>query len=211
MTLSFDNGPDPEVTPQVLDVLDQHGIKASFFVIGDKLRDPGRWNVCREACERGHWIGNHTVNHLTPLGLNRDPSMSEFEIEETQRLLGCLSHKKRFFRPFGGGGHLNGNLLDKTAFETLKRGKYTCVLWNVVPRDWEVPKDWPDIALAMIDQVDRPLVVLHDIYTNAMNELDDFIRKARDRGITFEQEFPEDCVPIVEGKMRCDVSPYLSS
>ena len=74
LTLSFDNGPEPEVTPGVLDTLARHGIKTTFFVIGEKLLDPQRRDLAVETHAEGHWIGNHTFTHSVPLGLQRDPN-----------------------------------------------------------------------------------------------------------------------------------------
>jgi peptidoglycan-N-acetylglucosamine deacetylase len=113
ITLSFDNGPDPEATPLVLDVLRKCGLRASFFVLGDKLRDRERRAVCERAHDEGHWIGNHTFNHLVPLGLSPDPNIAKREIGRTQALLGNLSDGRRLLRPFGGGGLLDKHLLNR--------------------------------------------------------------------------------------------------
>ena len=60
--LTFDDGPIPEVTPWVLDLLDKHNIKATFFMVGDNIRKhPDEF---RMVVERGHRIGNHTFNHI---------------------------------------------------------------------------------------------------------------------------------------------------
>jgi len=117
ITLSFDNGPDPEITPQVLDVLRRHGIKATFFVVGEKLRD--RRKFAERAHAEGHWIGNHTFNHQVPLGLCVERGMAAREIDATQRLIGHLAHSRRFFRPFGGGGIRDRRLLNREALQTL--------------------------------------------------------------------------------------------
>ena len=60
--LTFDDGPIPEVTPWVLDVLDHYGIKATFFCVGDNVRKhPATF---QQVVERGHSVGNHTMHHL---------------------------------------------------------------------------------------------------------------------------------------------------
>src|SRR5215471_1694251 len=102
ITLTFDNGPDPEVTPQVLETLARHGLLATFFVVGEKLRD--RRGLAERAHRAGHWIGNHTYNHIVPLGLSTAPGRAVAEITRTEALIGELAHPRRFFRPFGGGG-----------------------------------------------------------------------------------------------------------
>src|ERR1700752_5263230 len=58
LTLSFDNGPEPGVTPLVLDVLAERGIRTTFFVIGEKLSDGERRKLAARAHDEGHWIGN---------------------------------------------------------------------------------------------------------------------------------------------------------
>ena len=68
VTLTFDNGPEPAVTPRVLEVLGRFGIRSTFFVLGSKLADPARRALAKSAHGAGHWIGNHTMTHSTPLG-----------------------------------------------------------------------------------------------------------------------------------------------
>ena len=60
--LTFDDGPIPEITPWVLDLLDKHDIKATFFCVGDNVRKHPE--VYAEVLRRGHRVGNHTFNHL---------------------------------------------------------------------------------------------------------------------------------------------------
>ena len=77
ITLTFDNGPEPGVTPRVLDILRERGIKTTFFVIGEKLADPERRRLAARAHDEGHWIGNHTFTHSVPLGQQRDATTAE--------------------------------------------------------------------------------------------------------------------------------------
>ena len=72
VTITFDNGPEPPITHHVLDVLAQHGIKTSFYVIGRKMEsEEGRAAVVRAKAE-GHWIGNHSYSHSISLGASDD-------------------------------------------------------------------------------------------------------------------------------------------
>ena len=68
LTLTFDNGPEPDVTPHVLDVLKRRNIRSTFFVIGKNLAMPGRRALSERAKAEGHWIGNHTWTPAGPLG-----------------------------------------------------------------------------------------------------------------------------------------------
>ena len=209
ITLTFDNGPDPVVTPQVLDVLSRHSIQSTFFVLGDKLRD--RRTATVRAHAEGHWIGNHTFNHIVPLGMASETSFSRSEIARTADLIGDLAHARNFFRPFGGGGNLDNRLLNAEALEVLLAKKFTCVLWNAIPQDWAYPKTWVDRAMQLCRQQNETLMVLHDLPTGAMDKLDSFIRQAKDEGFTFEQDFPGDYVPIERGVLQHSVDAILTT
>ena len=134
VTLTFDNGPEPDVTPAVIDCLNRHGVKATFFVLGRKVSLPERLLISKRASEEGHWIGNHTFTHGPPLGkLDRPTALREFE--EGAQALSWLDQPQRLFRPHGGG-ILGPHLLNPAVVEGLQAGKYSCVLWNSVPGDW---------------------------------------------------------------------------
>jgi len=206
VTLSFDNGPDPAVTPGVLDVLAARGVAASFFVVGRRLLDADGRAATERAAAEGHWIGNHSFSHEVPFGLNAAPDAIEAEVEATQALIGRLAHGDRLFRPFGGdGGALDSRLLSRDLVRHLEDRRYTCVLWNAVPRDWERPEGWIDTALAQVGALARALVVLHDMLAGAARQLDRFIGRLKDAGHDIVQEFPAACVPILRGEPRAAV------
>lgn len=140
ITLTFDNGPTEAVTPHVLDVLERHGIKASFFVLGRNLQTPQTRALIERAARAGHWIGNHTFTHSVPLGLTQGPEIARREITDTQALIEHVASPRRLFRPFGGGGKLGSHLLSASALSLLQDGGYTCVLWNSIPHDWDDPQ-----------------------------------------------------------------------
>jgi peptidoglycan/xylan/chitin deacetylase (PgdA/CDA1 family) len=210
VTLSFDNGPEPAVTPRVLDVLEKHRIAATFFVLGSKLADPAGRALAKRAHAEGHWIGNHTMTHSTPLGRMADPARTIAEIVEAQALIGELAHADRLFRPFGGGGELGPHLLNPAALEVLKQEHMTCVLWNAVPRDWEDPRGWAEVALAQCLAQPWTLLVLHDLPTGAMGRLPIFIDRVLDHGGRFRQDFPRQCVPILRGEPLAPLEGYVT-
>ena len=210
VTLTFDNGPEPAVTPRVLEVLSRFDLRCTFFVLGSKLADPERRALAKRAHAMGHWIGNHTMTHRTPLGRIADPVQAAAEIAECQALIGELSHPDRIFRPFGGGGELGPHLLNDAAIQVLEKEKMTCVLWNAIPRDWEDPRGWAEVALAQCLAQPWTLLVLHDLPTGAMGRLRIFIERVMDHGGRFRQDFPPACVPILRGEALTPLEPYLS-
>lgn len=209
LTLSFDNGPEPEATPLVLAALAERGIRATFFVMGRKLAEPGARALAEQAHAAGHWIGNHTWSHGAPLGDRHDPGAAEAEIGRTQALIGGLAHSDRFFRP-NAGGRIGPNLLSAEALKLLREGAYTCVLWNAVPRDWDDPDGWVERALAECAARPWSLMVLHDLPNGAMRHLPRFLDEARARGARFRQDFPPACTPIVRGEVVAALDGYVT-
>lgn len=210
VTLSFDNGPEPEVTPGVLDTLARQDLRASFFVLGRKLALPGRRDLAVRAKAEGHWIANHTYSHETPLGLLDGNDVAEREIGRTQALIGDLAHPDRFFRPFGGQGRIGPHLLSPAVVEYLKSGGYSCVIWNSIPRDWENIENWPEVALAQCRRQPWSLVVVHDVKPAPMAQLGRFIELVRGAGGRFRQDFPPDCMPIFRGQEAMPLAPYVA-
>ena len=207
LTLSFDNGPTPEVTPHVLDVLCRHRVKSTFFVIGQKVAQQKA--LTERAHAEGHWIGNHTWSHSVPFGLmTPDAAISEFD--RTQQAIGSLLHRHRFFRPYGQGGNLDNRLLSRAVLEHLARETATIVLWSALPRDWNDPDGWVERALAQIAAQPWSLMVLHDLPTGAMRHLDRFLGLVADRGGRVRQDFPPDCVPMIDGRLTQPLDRYLA-
>ena len=200
VTLTFDNGPDPQATPQVLDCLARHGVKSTFFVLGRHVSTSVGLDLARRASREGHWIGNHTWTHTGRLGeMTREAALQEFD--RTQQALAWVEQPARLFRPRGGGGRMGKGLLHPAVVERLTAGGFTCVLWTSVPGDFRDPDGWMDRALADCRSRDWSLVVLHDIPNGAAINLESFLRKLRDEGHQFTQEFPLDCTPIVDGRV----------
>ena len=117
--LTFDDGPIPEVTPWVLDVLDRYKIKATFFMVGDNVRKhPEEFKM---VVERGHRIGNHTYNHLKGVE------------QRTQHYMGNIEKANSYlatdlFRPPHG-------LMRPGQYRALSE-RYRIIMWDLVTRDY---------------------------------------------------------------------------
>lgn len=100
IAITIDDGPDPEVTPRVLDILDAHGAKASFFCIGVRaLQHP---ELCREIVKRGHTVENHGQHHFLHFAMLGPKRMRE-EIQAAQDTLAEVTGvAPRFFRATAG-------------------------------------------------------------------------------------------------------------
>ncbi|MEN6372894.1 MAG: polysaccharide deacetylase family protein [Armatimonadota bacterium] len=140
VALTFDDGPDPKFTPQILRILRKNGIKATFFVIGSNAeRYP---ELVRECWQSGNEIGNHTFSHphISEVGKLR----AELEVNSTQRIIEALTgHSSRLFRPpFGEGS--DSNVETSQDADLLVRTQnlgYVTVGMEIDPKDYERPND----------------------------------------------------------------------
>ena len=171
------------------------------------VTDEGR-DVMRRALAEGHWIGNHTFSHSAALG-RLYPAAALGEFERAEQALAWIEQPRKLFRP-PGSGKLGKHLLQPVIVDKLVAGQYTCVLWNSVPGDYRDPDGWLERALADCRSRERTLLVLHDIPNGAMKHLEEFLDRLQNDGITLTQEFPADCLPIVDGKVVLPLDPYVT-
>lgn len=144
--LTFDDGPIPEVTPWVLDLLDMYMVKATFFMVGDNVRKhPG---VYQMVVERGHKVGNHTFNHIKGFEYFRKSYLAN--TQKTQELLNT-----DLFRP--PHGHMS-----VTQYRLLKK-YYKIIMWDVVTRDYSSKLKGPQV-LANVMRYTRngSIITFHD-------------------------------------------------
>jgi peptidoglycan/xylan/chitin deacetylase (PgdA/CDA1 family) len=210
VTLTFDNGPEASVTPQVLACLERYRAKATFFVIGEKAATPAGGELIKKVAGEGHRVGSHTWSHKASLG-NLDAVAAVAEFERGAEAVERWGIKDRLFRPKGGGGRIGPHMLHPAVIPKIEAGGYTCVLWNSVPGDWRDPDGWQPRALEDIRSLDWTLLVLHDIPSGAMNHVDAFLKRVTKEGHTLVQEFPPDCVPILKGRAVLPLADYVTA
>jgi peptidoglycan/xylan/chitin deacetylase (PgdA/CDA1 family) len=123
VALTFDDGPDPECTPRVLDILEREGVRGAFFLIGRRAaRAPG---VARRIAQAGHDLGNHTWSHTSLWRCG--PAETEREIGDGHAAITqAAGVPPRFFRPPWGKTNL-------AMFGTVRRLGTPCVFWTVQP------------------------------------------------------------------------------
>ena len=100
--------------------------------------------------------------------------------------------------------------MSREAASLLTTGRYTCVLWSSIPRDWSDPDGWVETALAHIAGQPWTLMVLHDVPSGAMRHLDRFLTEAKRRGARLRQDFPPACVPITRGQVTGPLADFVT-
>lgn len=152
VALSFDDGPNSEITPRVLEILRCYGVKAAFFVCGANARRHP--NLVRQINEEGHIVGNHTFSHSLFLTLS---GLAFGETLKTQEILtDILGKDSRFFRPPHG-------LASPFFLKRLKRLGFKIVPFDVVAYDWKKSTTAEKIIQRVKKSVkDGSIIVLHD-------------------------------------------------
>lgn len=143
IALTFDDGPDPIYTEEILDVLKSKGVKATFFLVGKKIEQNPL--VAERIFEEGHCLANHTYTHINLKKKSFKEAYSE--IQQTEQLLVNICGKSpKLFRP--PWGHITSS-----ERVTLEKYGYKIVLWDVNSRDY------------------MPKITVNEIVTNVMRNI----------------------------------------
>lgn len=151
--LTIDDGPSAE-TPAILDLLDRHGAKATFFVVGERAR--ARPELVREVARRGHGLGNHSATHPQAWFWALTPRRMRAEIEDTQTILRELTGSApHWFRAVVG-------MANPFVAAVLKDQGLARVAWNA--RGYDALAADPARVVARIERQLRPggIVLLHE-------------------------------------------------
>lgn len=154
--LTFDDGPIPEVTEWVLEVLKEHQIKATFFCIGKNIqKHPAIFN---KIINNGHAVGNHTFNHLNGWSTSTEDYLDNINLykSETSKHESKILNPSTLFRPPYGK-------IKTTQSKKLRRLGYKIIMWDVLSADFD-QSITPEKCLENVIQNTRSgsVIVFHD-------------------------------------------------
>ncbi len=154
--ITFDDGPIPEVTPRVLEILSCYNAKATFFCVGENIKKYP--NIFNEILEGGHRLGSHTYNHL-----NGWRSDDEHYLKNVEKAA-LLTNSHLFRPPYGRMRFSQARILAQ---------KYTIIMWDVLSGDFD-PKNKPsDCFRNVVDNAcPGSIVVFHDSLKSKTNVLE---------------------------------------
>jgi cellulose synthase/poly-beta-1,6-N-acetylglucosamine synthase-like glycosyltransferase/peptidoglycan/xylan/chitin deacetylase (PgdA/CDA1 family)/spore germination protein YaaH len=207
VVISFDDGPDPQWTPKILDILKKYNVKAVFFTIG--LEAEKYPSLLKRVYREGHEIGNHTFTH--PDISNISPYYARIELNLTERLLAAkLGIKPVLFRPPYSVDQEPDTADEVRPLELTQSMGYITVGDKIDPDDWrEDPRPTPEQTTnAVMDQLGRgSVILLHDgggNRSNTVKALPMIIEGLRARGYEIIS------VHELLGKSYADVMPPIS-
>jgi len=179
VALTFDDGPDPELTPQLLDVLRDYNAPATFLVEGANVH--AYPEIVEREVDEEHEVGNHTYDHANLLSL--DDEQAWRQIRGTTEELEAIGVEPVFFRP-PYGAH------DARIDAIVAEEGLVMTMWSYTgdPRDWESPDDEGKPAAEVGEEVvekaqDGDVILLHDRLAGSVEAVPCIIRGLRERGL----------------------------
>lgn len=172
VALTFDDGPHPVYTPQLLDGLKECGVHATFFVVGKNIL--GNEALLKRMETEGHLIGNHTYSHVKLSEL--DIARACAEVEKTNALICEVTGKEpEFIRPPFG----EWKKAMECSFEMIP------VLWDVDPLDWTTKNTALVVERVLKDTKAGDIILLHDYYQSSVDAALEIVDALTERGYKF--------------------------
>jgi peptidoglycan/xylan/chitin deacetylase (PgdA/CDA1 family) len=170
IALTFDDGPDPIDTPEILDILKAKNVRATFFVLGQAAQENP--TLLKRLIMEGHEIGNHSFNH------DYQQRRLVEEIKKTdQEVFISTGNHTYFYRPPGG-------LLSKNQLETVKKNGHIVALWSVDSKAWRNPGVKQIVDNVIKNVFPGAIILMHDggyQRTQTVKALGPIIDALRDR------------------------------
>ena len=172
VAITFDDGPHYKNTKLLLDGLRERGVKATFFLVGNRIE--GNEDLILQMHKDGHLIGNHTFSHANLTGIPEKELMSE--ITRTNVIIeGITGAKVKYLRP--PCGYWNEKLQEKIDMNP--------VFWTVDPKDWQATNVTQVVNSVMLDVESGDIILFHDIYNSSVVAALEVIDRLLDMGYEF--------------------------
>lgn len=170
--LTFDDGPHPVYTKQMLEVLEEAQVPATFFLLGQNIE--GHEELVKEIAEKGHLIGNHTFHHVQITGLPKEKACEE--IEETSQLIEELTGKgTEYVRPpFGTWNEGLESSLDLIP-----------VMWTIDTLDWTTQNVDSIVEHVVKNVGENDIILMHDSYKSTVQATERIISLLKAEGFEF--------------------------
>ncbi|MBD9846674.1 polysaccharide deacetylase family protein [Enterococcus faecalis] len=173
VALSFDDGPNPSTTTQLLEILKEKQVHATFFVLGENVNQSPE--IVKQAKKEGHEIGSHTYDHQDLAQLSTDEI--QMEISKTDEALEkIIGEKAAFLRPpYGSVTEVAARLINRPIID-----------WSVDSEDWKT-RDSEQIFQKIIGTVyDGSILLFHDIYPETVSVIPQIIDYLHEQGYQLE-------------------------
>ncbi len=172
IALTFDDGPDSECTPMLLDGLAERGVKATFFVIGKQAEEQPE--IMKRIVDEGHLIGHHTYNHVDIRHMTQTAAKEEI-LKANEVIIKYTGEEPCFLRPPFGNGT---SRLEKDV-EMIQ------VLWTIDTMDWECKNEAQICSTVYREVKENSIILMHDEYPTTVRAALRVIDKLQKEGYEF--------------------------
>ncbi len=171
VALTFDDGPCKKITPQVLQILKEKKVPATFFVIGEVAKE--NKSLIKKILDSGNEVGNHTFSHKNLCELPKEKAVAE--IEKSQKIIEKISGERPFLyrAPFG------------KVKECVDTKELLHVGWNVDTLDWTGASIETIMRMVRKECKEGSIILMHDQYENTVKALPVIIDWVREQGYEF--------------------------
>jgi peptidoglycan/xylan/chitin deacetylase (PgdA/CDA1 family) len=176
LALTFDDGPHPELTPKLLDILRHHGVRATFYVIGRNVETYPE--IARRIVSEGHEIANHSWSHPALTGLSAARLRSE--VENTSAVIQRVTGRRptNIRPPYGA-------INDRVRRSLIEDHGLDVIMWSVDPLDWRRPGA-SVVAQRLVEGAEPGAILLaHDIHPGTIEAVPETITRLKAKGYAF--------------------------
>jgi polysaccharide deacetylase family sporulation protein PdaB len=178
IALTFDDGPHPRYTGQILDILDEYGVRATFFFVGENVSYYP--DAARDVARRGHEIGNHTYTH--PSAVKTSSQALREELQACERIIQSVTDTSpKLFRPPEGSWN-------EQVLEVAREQDYSIILWDIDTLDWAHTPAEKISSYVLENTQGGNIILMHDYQSGScgtMQALRMFIPELLARGYKF--------------------------
>lgn len=177
IALTFDDGPHPQNTPRLLDMLKERGIKATFFLIG---KSASTWpKIVQRIVDEGHEIGNHTWSHPQLNHMKTTSVMDQLQKTHDAIVKACGVAPIVYRPPYGA-------ILLSQRKAIHEKFQYVSALWDVDPLDWKSPRSSTKVHDRVLAQTKPGSIILcHDIHAETVDAMPAVMDELKARGFQF--------------------------
>ncbi|WP_226658092.1 polysaccharide deacetylase family protein [Guptibacillus hwajinpoensis] len=175
VALTFDDGPNPDVTPRVLKILKQHDAKATFFMLGSQVEKHP--SLAAKVAQDGHEIGNHTDRHINLTKLEKSQLVKEV-LNSRQEIEKATGQTPTLIRP--PYGEMNSEVE-----QVAKINGSSLILWSVDSRDWKSKNAKAINEVVLKEVVSGSIILLHDVHPTTAEALPKLITTLKEEGYHF--------------------------
>lgn len=170
VAITLDDGPHGTNTQKILDILDAHSARATFFMLGQNVVN--NEGVVKDVYSRGNEIGIHTWSHPQLTSLSESSIKSQVE-QTSDAIYNVTGYRPTLVRPPYGS-------FNKVVKDTLK--DYSLILWNIDSLDWKSRDENQIVPLVMNDVQDGDIILLHDIHSTTVPAVDKIVSELDKQG-----------------------------